>query len=127
MGLKTPFEQRIDAELAGARIDGASFTLLLAASQEPAIAGVDWMETASRQLLLSNDWVDPLPDGRIAFCLTHTGPADDPAVCSVIVRLGRQLPLAYGVAHYPHDAKTTARLIDVATKRLEANRLDRPG
>jgi hypothetical protein len=123
---KAAFERRLDTELAYARSDGAAFTLLMAASVEPAATGLDWVETASRQLLVGDDWAAALPDGRIAFCLTETGPEASPAICSVIVRLGRQQALAYGVAHYPTDAKTTARLIDVAGKRLETNRLDRP-
>jgi hypothetical protein len=120
-------EKRLAGELSTARRDGAGLTLILAESAASpgerlgVVSESSWHEIASRRLLVGDDWVCVLSGERKAFCLTHTGPASDPAIRMVFTRLGEKRPLAYGIAHYPGDAKTAQRLIEVAARRLEAS------
>jgi hypothetical protein len=113
------FEQRLAAETACAQ----SLTLIMI--QTAGSSNLDWLETVSKRLLIGDDWLTELEGGRIAVCLTQSGPESDPPIRSVMARIGRDQVLSYGIAHCPDDARNAQRLIDVATKRAQAVRLNR--
>ncbi len=121
-------EQRLSQELSTARGEGTALTLVIvepAAPSENRPTGApssSWSEVASRHLLVGDDWTCDLTGDRKAFCLTHTGPESNPAIQTILERTGSDHPIVYGIAYYPADAKSARRLIEVAARRLEANR-----